>query len=126
MNLEVGTLSTADRWEQTNHSSDSELHELREHNVNFSCRLVTSKISASIPDLQLTHDLSGNVCSIGETASNLLAYQPKELLAQPMSTWISPESRQQFDSYLKRVADTGAAQGHFCVSTRKGERRTWQ
>jgi PAS domain S-box-containing protein len=72
------------------------------------------------------HDLSGRLLSVNSTPSRLLGYSMDEILHIPLRDLVAPESRADFDAYLKQVASAGEASGFLAVMARSGERRIWE
>ena len=77
-------------------------------------------------DLVCTHDLAGNLLSVNPAPARVLGYEVDELLKMPMRELLAPETREQFDAYLRRIGEAGADQGVMVVLTRSGERRIWE
>jgi PAS domain S-box-containing protein len=77
-------------------------------------------------DLVCTHNLEGRLLSANPAAARVLGYEVGELLQIPMRELIAPESREQFEGYLRRIKTNGADEGLLCVVTRNGNRRIWE
>ena len=77
-------------------------------------------------DLVCTHDLGGMLLSLNPGPARVLGYEVDELLTTPMREIVAPEFREQFDAYLKRIAENGADKGVMCVVARDGKRRIWE
>jgi PAS domain S-box-containing protein len=77
-------------------------------------------------DLVCTHNLEGRLLSANPAAARVLGYEVGELLQIPMRELIAPDSREQFEGYLRRIKTNGADEGLLCVVTRNGNRRIWE
>jgi PAS domain S-box-containing protein len=77
-------------------------------------------------DLICIHDMKGRLLSINERQAKVLGYSRDEILNTPISEFIAPEARAEFDEYLSRISATGVAAGLMCVVTKNGERRIWE
>ena len=76
-------------------------------------------------DLICTHDLTGRILSVNQTAAELLGYDQETLLTKNIKEILFSGSENQFDSYIAELRKTGGAQGTMPVQTRVGERRVW-
>src|SRR5258708_17926516 len=77
-------------------------------------------------DLLCVHDLEGRLLSMNPTPARLLGYSVEEILQIPMQELVAPEFRDQFDSYLKKIAKEREAHGFLALMTRWGGRRIWE
>lgn len=77
-------------------------------------------------DLICTHTLDGFLLSVNELPVRLLGYSREELLNKPMQEFLSPEFREEFQSYLGQVRDAGFAKGQMLVVSKSGEKRIWE
>src|SRR5436305_5030823 len=76
-------------------------------------------------DLLCIHDLQGRLLAINPSPARILGYSVEEILQIPMREIVAPEFRNQFDDYMKQIAEAGTARGLLAVMTRSGERRIW-
>jgi PAS domain S-box-containing protein len=77
-------------------------------------------------DLICTHDLDGNILSINNSALKTTGYSSEEILKGNLRSIIVPEYQKLFDSYLKRIKETGEAKGKMIIKTKTGEKRIWE
>ncbi len=77
-------------------------------------------------DLLCIHDLEGRLLAVNPAPARLLGYSVEEILQIPMREIVSPESREEFDAYLKQIASAGEAHGLVAVMTRTNEQRIWE
>jgi PAS domain S-box-containing protein len=74
-----------------------------------------------------THDLEGKILSANRAATQLLGYDPNELIGKGnIRNILAPEVRDQFDEYMASVRKDGATSGTMLVQTSSGERRVWE
>jgi PAS domain S-box-containing protein len=74
-----------------------------------------------------THDLEGKILSANRAATQMLGYDPNELIGKGnIRNILAPEVRHQFDEYMARVHEDGATSGTMLVQTSSGERRVWE
>jgi len=76
-------------------------------------------------DLICTHDLTGRILSVNQTAAELLGYDQKTLLTKDIKEILFSGSENEFDNYIAELRKTGSAQGTMTVQTRVGEKRIW-
>ena len=76
-------------------------------------------------DLICTHDLTGRILSVNQTAAELLGYDQETLLNKNIKEILFSGSENEFDNYIAELRKTGSAQGTMPVQTRVGERRVW-
>lgn len=79
-----------------------------------------------IHDVICTHDLEGRLLSVNPSASRLLGYEPDELVGMNVRDILAPETRDEFEEYLRTIQRDGAASGLMLVETSTGEKRTWE
>jgi formate hydrogenlyase transcriptional activator len=77
-------------------------------------------------DLLCVHDLEGRFLSVNPGSARLLGYTVEEMLRKPMRDFFDPQSRDQFDAYLREIGRTGESHGLMALLTRSGERRIWE
>ena len=77
-------------------------------------------------DLLCSHTLDGRLLSANPASAKLLGYTVDELLRIPMRELLAPEVRNEFEEYLRRIQQDGAASGYIIVLSRTGERRIWE
>jgi len=76
-------------------------------------------------DLICTHDLTGRILSVNQTAAELLGYDQETLLTKNIEEILFSGSENQFAYYIAELRKTGSAQGTMTVQTRLGEKRVW-
>ena len=72
-----------------------------------------------------THDLSGTILSINPAAAQSLGYQPQDGIGRNLRDFLSPDKRDLFDDYLRRIREHGRDEGLMSVQVRTGEDRVW-
>jgi len=72
-----------------------------------------------------THDLVGTILSINPAAAQSLGYQPHDGIGRNLRDFLSPDRRDQFDDYLRRIREQGRDEGLMSVQARSGEHRFW-
>ena len=77
-------------------------------------------------DLLCVHDLEGRLLACNPAPARVLGYSVDELLKIPMRELVFPEYREQFDAYLRQIAETGEASGVLALQTRSNEMRLWK
>jgi PAS domain S-box-containing protein len=77
-------------------------------------------------DLLCIHDLGGCLLAVNPAPARVLGYSVEDLLRIPMRELVSPDFREQFDSYLIKIEREGEARGFLAVMTRSGQRRIWE
>jgi two-component system, OmpR family, sensor histidine kinase VicK len=70
-----------------------------------------------------THDLSGKILSINTYGAQSLGRTLDEMVGHPLSEFIPQERRRALSIYLRKIADTGEAQGLLHLSHTDGEVR---
>ena len=73
-----------------------------------------------------THDLAGQILSTNPAAQRSLGYTAEELAGRNLAELLHPRARDQFPSYLERIAHAGEDAGLMVVTTKAGTVRTWQ
>jgi PAS domain S-box-containing protein len=73
-----------------------------------------------------THDLTGRILSVNQTAVNVLGYDQETLLTKNIKDCLSPEFGDQFDDYIAEIQKKGVARGVMSVQTKSGEKRIWE
>src|ERR671934_100623 len=64
-------------------------------------------IIAAAPDPVFVADLEGKILQANDAASELLGFQPAELLEQSLSRFISPAEAREFTAALREVVERG-------------------
>ena len=77
-------------------------------------------------DLLCVHNLEGRLLACNPAPARVLGYSVDELLKIPMRELVFPEYRDQFDAYLRQIAETGEASGVLALQTRSNELRLWK
>lgn len=77
-------------------------------------------------ELMCTHDLDGRVISVNPWAARVLGYSQEQLVGSNIRDGLLPEYRSQFDDYIEKVKDDGAARGVMQVKTANGQIRLWE
>jgi PAS domain S-box-containing protein len=72
-----------------------------------------------------THDLLGTILSINPAAAQALGYRPQDGIGRNLRDFLSPDRRDLFDGYLRRIREQGRDEGLMSVVTRSGESRIW-
>ena len=72
-----------------------------------------------------THDLSGTILSINPAAAESLGYQPLDGIGRNLRDFLSPDKRELFEGYLRRIRENGRDEGLMSVRARSGENRIW-
>ena len=70
-----------------------------------------------------THDLRGNILSINHHGAETLGRTLDEMVGHNLSEFIMPDRKAAMPAYLKRIADTGEAQGLLHLEHADGELR---
>jgi PAS domain S-box-containing protein len=71
-----------------------------------------------------THDARGQVLSVNQSTVEFSGFEkPEQLVGRDLRTFLPPEVRNRFDSYLHQVLDQGYAKGYMKVRLRSGEER---
>lgn len=71
------------------------------------------------------HDLEGVLLWINSAAANALGYVPEEGIGTRLDTYLAPEVRPLFASYLARIRDRGVDSGLMRLRTKDGGQRIW-
>src|SRR6186997_2662731 len=82
------------RWRQLSEAlreSERRYRELVEYSLGLIC----------------THDLSGIILSINPAAAQALGYQPQDGIGRNLRDFLSPDKRDLFDGYLRRIREQG-------------------
>src|SRR5205085_4626750 len=77
-------------------------------------------------DLIYTHDLTGRILSVNQTAARAFGVKPERLIGQDIREGLLPEYRAEFDNYLAEIQQTGGAHGLMAIRTKAGEKRIWE
>lgn len=77
-------------------------------------------------ELICTHDLNGLVLSANPAACAALGCELNEVLGRNIRDLLAPTVRHEFDEYLARMRNSGAADGIMFVENKAGERRIWE
>ncbi|MEW6084132.1 MAG: PAS domain S-box protein [Chloroflexota bacterium] len=80
----------------------------------------------SSSDLICTHDLDGNILSVNEAATELTGYPREQLLQMNLNDLLTPQTRDLFPAYLRRMREKGKARGFMQIQTANGEIRIWE
>ena len=72
-----------------------------------------------------THDLNGIIVSINPAAAQSLGYQPQDGIGRNLRDFLSPDKRDLFDDYLRRIREQGRDEGLMSVRALTGESRVW-
>ena len=72
-----------------------------------------------------THDLTGKILSINPAAADSLGYRPEDGIGHNLREFLSPDTRQLFDDYLRRIQEYGRDAGLMRVVARAGTERVW-
>jgi PAS domain S-box-containing protein len=72
-----------------------------------------------------THDLNGIIVSINPAAAQSLGYQPQDGIGRNLREFLSPDKRDLFDDYLRRIREQGRDEGLMSVRALTGESRVW-
>ncbi len=70
-----------------------------------------------------THDLKGTLLSINTYGAQSIGRSLDEMMNHPLADFITAEKRQEFPSYLRRIIETGEAQGLLHLAHTDGEVR---
>ncbi|HEV2381719.1 MAG TPA: PAS domain S-box protein [Terriglobia bacterium] len=71
-----------------------------------------------------THDARGQVLSVNQSTVKFSGFEkPEQLVGRDLRTFLPPEVKGRFDSYLHQVLDQGYAKGYMKVRLRSGEER---
>ena len=77
-------------------------------------------------DLICTHDLQGNILSANQAATRFTGYPQESLPSMNMIDLLTPQVRQFFPAYLKKIQTSGWARGVMQIQTASGEIRYWE
>jgi PAS domain S-box-containing protein len=78
-------------------------------------------------DLICTHDLDGLILSANRAALEAVGYPTASYAAgKNLREILPPETRDQFNDYLKKIHADGVASGLVTVQTQTGEKRIWE
>ena len=75
--------------------------------------------------LMCVHDLNGHLISINPAAIGSLGYAPEEGIGKSLRDFIAPRTHDQFEDYLKRIAEVGVDEGLMLVVAKNGTERVW-
>ena len=75
--------------------------------------------------LMCCHDLDGVLLWINEAAAQSLGYSPEDGVGICLDSFLVPEARPLFPSYLSRIRDKGVDSGVMRLMTRHGVQRIW-
>jgi len=77
----------------------------------------------NINDLIMIHDLEGRLLNVNPAVSKLSGYTFEELIGRPISDFIVPEFRSQFqDEYLKEIKKQGHSEGVVIFQAKNGNK----
>lgn len=71
------------------------------------------------------HDMNGLIMSINPVGAHDLGYEPEELIGRSITYLIHEHVRSEFDVYLKKIVETGQAQGLLRLVHRNGTSTVW-
>jgi PAS domain S-box-containing protein len=77
-------------------------------------------------DLICTHDLTGRILSINQTAARTFGADQESLIGLNIRDVLLPEYRSGFDNYLGEIQQTGSARGLMTIHTKSGDKRVWE
>ena len=80
----------------------------------------------NIEDLVCKHDLQGNLIFVNSSSANLLGYGSADLVGTNLRSYLAPEVRDQFDTYLAAIQRDGCASGLMLIQTKTGAKRIWE
>ena len=103
-------LAERERADALQRASESRYRHLVEHSQGF--------IS--------TQDLAGNLLSVNPAAARHLEYEPSEMIGRNLREFLSPEYRNLFDVYVKRMKKQEIDSGLLHIVTKSGTERIWQ
>lgn len=72
-----------------------------------------------------THDLTGTILSINLAAAHSLGYRPEDGIGRNLREFLSPDKRDLFDDYLRRIREAGHDAGLMSVVASSGDTRVW-
>src|SRR5436190_17683768 len=99
-------------WQETSDAlreSERRYRELVEYSLGLIC----------------THDLAGTILSINPAAAHSLGYRPEDGIGRNLREFLSPDKRDLFDDYLRRIHEAGHDAGLMSVVARGGGTRVW-
>jgi len=73
----------------------------------------------------VSHGFEGTIYSINPSGAHTLGYEPEEMIGRNVRDFIAPETRDEFEDYLKEVTATGQANGVMKLLRRDGTRGIW-
>ena len=68
-----------------------------------------------------THDVSGTVLSINKHGAESFGRSVGEVVGRPLTSFVPPEMRGEVKLYLKKIVETGEAQGRLHLLQREGK-----
>ncbi len=77
-------------------------------------------------ELICTHDLQGRILSVNPSAARVLGYKDEEFKGKNLRDLLPRKHREEFQKYLDKIQQDGAASGLMAVQTRTGEKRIWE
>jgi len=72
----------------------------------------------------LTHALDGTILSVNSYGAESLGHTLGEMTGNSLTSFMTSEQRTGFERYLRKIRDTGEAQGRIELPARNGETRT--
>lgn len=75
--------------------------------------------------LMCCHDLDGVLLWVNEAAARSLGYSPEQGAGIRLDSFLVPEARPMFPSYLARIRKNGIDSGLMRLRTRNGDERIW-
>jgi len=70
-----------------------------------------------------THDLRGNLLTINTHGAEMIGRTVEEMMGHNLAAFLAPDRRDALAAYLKKIGETGEAQGMFHLSHANGEVR---
>jgi PAS domain S-box-containing protein len=70
-----------------------------------------------------THDLRGNLLTINTHGAEMIGRTVEEMTGHNLAAFLAPDRRDALAAYLKKIGETGEAQGMFHLSHANGEVR---
>ena len=77
-------------------------------------------------ELICTHDLEGRILSVNPWALQILGYEQRSLVGMNIRDGLTPEHRDEFDDYIRRIRRDGFAKGFMQVRTARRDVRIWE
>ncbi len=83
------------------------------------------ELSESSHDLLCEHDIEGRILGVNPAAARVLEISCEVLRGMNIRDLLTPESRGEFDVYLRTIESQGVAEGLMALMTTSGKRRIW-